>query len=91
METANEYGQSTQSWPPQPAFSPREKGFKEITPQSHVRINHLSTTITSTVAILVNVLTTLGKLSAELGHEIRIFFVFTPIDSASEGSSCKYK
>ena len=91
METANEYGQSTQSCPPRPAFSPGEKGFKEITPQSHVRINHLSTTITSTVAILVNVLTTLGKLSAELGHEIRIFFVFTPIDSASEGSSCKYK
>ena len=42
--------------------------------------------ITSTVAVLVNEFTKLGKFSAELGHEIRTFSVFTPIDSASEGS-----
>jgi hypothetical protein len=42
--------------------------------------------ITSTVAVLVNEFTKLGKFSAEIGHEIRTFSVFTPIDSASEGS-----
>ena len=42
--------------------------------------------ITSTVAVLVNELTKLGKFSAEIGHEIKTFSVFTPIDSASQGS-----
>jgi hypothetical protein len=43
--------------------------------------------ITSTVAVLVNVLTKIGKFSEKkIGHQIRIFSVFTPINSASEGS-----
>jgi hypothetical protein len=32
------------------------------------------------------VLTTLSRISAELGFEIRRFSGFTPIDSASQGS-----
>lgn len=47
----------------------------------------LSTTTTSTDPLFVSVCTILNKFSAESGCDISRFSVFTPIDSAREGSN----